>query len=152
MDLCLQEKFIENCHCYNPAIPSMFSNNPCKSAEEILCMYKYYQNFISKDPRDMCNYSMCPLECETNSYPVSVTTSDFCPRYLKFLYDQSILKEKNPGLGKDDIEKIRKKVLAVNVYYPDLSYTNITQLEKLSWVDVISGFGGFSGKKLFTFY
>ena len=105
-------------------------------------MYNLYQKFTNKDPRSQCNASICPLECETNVYPLDISTTSLCPNYVTFLYNHTMR-----DLSEVDVEKMKAKMASINVYYPNLKYTNITQLGKMKWVDVISGVGGFSGNK-----
>ena len=50
------------------------------------------------------------------------------------------------------VEKVKNAVLAVNVYYKDLSYTQTSQQPKYRFIDLVSNIGGILGLYIGKFF
>jgi hypothetical protein len=42
-------------------------------------------------------------------------------------------------------EKLKSKILAINIYYDELGYTNLVEYEKVKLIDLVSSIGGTFG-------
>ncbi len=82
----------------------------------------------------------CPEECSSISY--SMTTS-FSNYPSKSYAEKKLLSNKK--LMHKDYQELKMNVLAVNVYFGDLSYTLIGQQAKMDLIDLISNIGGLLG-------
>jgi hypothetical protein len=76
------------------------------------------------------------LSTSFSKYPVEA--------YAKELIETTSLNEtfKNIELNKTDLER---SFLSINIYYSELKYTEIKQLEKQSIIDLICAIGGIFG-------
>lgn len=133
---------IQECHCYSSLLHKLDGTNQCTNTRDVYCSVLFFQMFIHQGLHRNC--TECPIECETNSYPMSLSFSDFQDEYISFMFNNSVLKSKFQR-GYLDISEIKKHVASFNIYYDELKYTNITQLAKLTEVDLLAGIGGFSG-------
>ena len=112
-----------------------FMQNNCTH----LVLTKFYQT-ITEKCRD------CPLECDSVTYGLSTSPAEFpTPSYFKALINNTFFSRKYSNITTNAIDK---SVLAFNVYYSDLRYTEISQLVKYSFVDFVCSVGGTIG--LFT--
>jgi len=111
------------------------------------CIGKQFTNYIY-EKLDYCN-EQCPLECDSASYEISTSSLDFptqnwfnvvfesSPAYVKLF--ESIM---NRTLT---YESFKESHLVVNIFYPSLKYTQITELPKTSLIDLVSNVGGLLG-------
>jgi hypothetical protein len=87
----------------------------------------------------------CPDECDSVSYSLSSSFNRFpTPKYSEQLVKNSFLNKTFTDL-KSNMTLLRESVLSFSVYYSELKYTEISQLEKLSIVDLICAIGGTLG-------
>ena len=110
-----------------------------------------------------------PLECNSESYPYSVSFSKFPTNeywqallktnnyttfeLFKMSFEKLFQKYNNNLINSDEINNILKdNVVALNVYYDDLSYTIVEELVKTELSDIISNVGGILGLFSFKFY
>lgn len=144
-DLCFQLRAIKICNCYIISLDSLNATTPCTYQAQLDCTLMEYKKFILSDINDICS-SKRPLECNTESLPVTITFSDYPSR----AFAENILL-KNPILAayfpNETItyEKIKRSVLALNVYYDELAYTFTSQQPKMQIFDIISNIGGLFG-------
>ena len=96
-----------------------FSN---KSAE----LKNIYSKLIKGEITNICT-PFCPLECDTNSYDVSISSTKISPKYNEYL--------KSVNISTDNL-------IHLNVYYDNLEYISIEQVAKMSFSDLISNIGG----------
>ena len=88
----------------------------------------------------------CPQECDSISYKLTISTANFPDTiYGEFLKDMDEIKSKFPSDYNITLDDLRKSTLAFNVYYEDLSYTQISQTPKTDIIDLISSVGGLLG-------
>ena len=94
---------------------------------------------------------MCPLECESNTYDLYLSSSDYPTENL---YDiQKDNKEFTKKYFNDaDItfDQFKKSSIAMNIYYPHFKYTALTELEKITINDLLTGIGGTFDKLFFV--
>jgi len=43
------------------------------------------------------------------------------------------------------LESLKKKIIAVKIFYPHLKFTSIVELKKINFLDLLSGIGGTLG-------
>ena len=85
----------------------------------------------------------CPLECDSIDYLLSTSFAEFpLPLYGDLFLNKSGLKLE---MSASNLSDLRKSVLSMNIYYSSLKYTEITQLEKNTLVDLVCDIGGTMG-------
>ena len=117
-----------------PYYYSFNASTPCVSLNQTFCIYKV--NIKVRQIIDAC--TECPLECDSIDYSLTTSFAEF----PSALYGDLFLKKS--GL-KQNLSELRKGVLSINVYYSSLRYTEITQLEKSTVVDLVCSIGGTMG-------
>jgi dihydroorotate dehydrogenase len=93
------------------------------------------------------------LECSHVNYEFSISSSNF-PTYDYYrLYknDKSFI-EHNLKDYNISFESFKNRALAVNIFYPQLKYTVITELQKTSIFDLLSTIGGELGLFLGNYF
>jgi hypothetical protein len=145
-DLCFQQLLINTCQCYTNTINKLNGTIPCLDYFQSNCLTNTWNSFLSNDYMSKNCVQYCPLECKSVNYQITTTFSNY-PSYnyaLDSLMNNPIIKSKfqNETLTYD---LIKQSVLSLNVYYDQLSYTQISKDAKLGLVDLISGIGGLLG-------
>ena len=133
LNLCYQRLIIEKCKCHIVGRPIYRSSRICGSFSDFLCYTDISIQFISNiNTIKVECLKDCPLECETVSYDVEMSSLDI---------------ETNHGLFtrfNKSIEKYRDLVF-LNVYFANSKYTKLEQTPKTSVIELISNLGGALG-------
>jgi hypothetical protein len=153
-DLCLQNIIIEHCACYNlEYIKLNNTNRSCMNDSEMSCMENVYDRFIDKNLVDVCQ-DFCPLECDSTTYPVFLSSNSFpCGKYTDLLMNNTLFSKhlvlKGYNLSNltsaDYYAFARQSLLALNVYYDDLEYVLISESAKTSFFDLAANVGSALG-------
>ena len=148
LDLCLQKLIISVCKCYFTGLSAInrIDVAPCLNLSQLNCINEQNVNFIEMSKED-CDVK-CPLECESISYDLSVSSLVYPSKQLfnLFINDETALKHYRK-LSNENVtyERLREQYLALNVFYLSTKYTLISQVPKASIVDLISNMGGALG-------
>jgi hypothetical protein len=142
---CLQRDIINTCGCYYTRYTQIYDTaQPCLNLTQLDCI----QRVSSAFEQDKCT-SECPLECDSVKYEYSLSSMSYPSQsfYDKLKSDVNTLSslESYFGINLSTIENYKKYFLMVNVYYPYLVYTKITESPKFTLVDLISQTGGSLG-------
>lgn len=109
------------------------------------CIDKIYDDFVKKNINEECS-KYCPLECDTIAYYISTSSANFPSNtYVDRIIDDSKIKSKYPAGYNLSSDNLKNSLLAFNIYYQDLSYSEITQIPKSDIIDLVSGMGGLLG-------
>ena len=138
-ELFFQKIFVEFCFCSSTATLNIFNSKPCSTTDELDCINKVYQ--INKEKYEWL--LDCPNECESTKYEYTYSASDFSGErfYQEFknqfnISEEDVLSKKfNKG----------KNGLILNVYFPQLKYTEVTETPKVGVISLISNIGGTLG-------
>ncbi|RNA09267.1 acid-sensing ion channel 5 [Brachionus plicatilis] len=140
-DLCLQEIIIEKCKCQDMISYSFPNMSYCMSLNHIFCDYEEFSHFYTENIEEKCGRK-CPLECDTIKYPVTLTYLDYpTEAYYNKLIKEPIFKNMS-GLT---YEKLKKKMIFLNIYYSEFQYKKIQEVEKMTIIDLVAGIGGTMG-------
>jgi hypothetical protein len=143
--LCLQRDIINTCGCYYTRYTQIYDTaRPCLNLTQLDCIQRISNAF----EQDKCT-SECPLECDSVKYEYSLSSMSYPSQsfYDKLKSDVNTLSslESYFGINLSTIENYKKYFLMVNVYYPYLEYTKITETPKFTLIDLISQTGGSLG-------
>ena len=138
-ELFFQKLFVETCFCYSTKGLNIFNSKLCSIEEEQNCITKIYKMNAEKNVW----LADCPNECETTSYEYTYSSSDFSGEryYQEFknvfnISEEDVLSKKfNKG----------KNGLILNVYFPELKYTEVSETPKIGVISLISNIGGTLG-------
>ena len=139
-DLCIQQKIIDYCKCYFTGYDNLNTTiRPCLNLTEYYCLITQYLSFEVKE----CQQNNCPLECASIKYDLSLSTllypnlkgynslSDTDKYYIAQYIDQNLT-----------YELFKEMYLQFSVYYPKLSYIELTEYPKTSIIDLLTQIGG----------
>ena len=144
--MCTYQYIINHCSCFLKSGPDFGCKTPCTLPDQIQCGLNRYK-YINNNIQDICG-EMCPLECESIEYDQSISASDFpSDGYAEYLYENSFLKTKYPLLNASDL---KSNFIELQIYYPALKYTEISQSPQYSGSDLISSIGGTLGNFFFN--
>jgi hypothetical protein len=135
-NLCLQKNIIENCKCYSLYYPKLYESKPCLNITQRDCYIKEYLSFKTKTLDDNCA-KLCPLECESVMYDLVKSSSNYPTEYWF-----EIFKDLFPNTS---YSSAKERVLGLNIFYSQMSYTRISESPKISSFDLMSNMGGTLG-------
>ncbi len=137
-----------------PYVNNLGKENKCLLFEQLKCIYD--KVYADKDTVFKNCKNECPLECDSSRFILKRSFSRYpTPRYADNLINSTFLK--NIFLNyKSNTSLIHSSLLSFGVYYSDLIYTEINQLEKYSPFDLICNIGGtlglFIGASVLSFF
>ena len=143
LDLCKQKQVIAECKCYDLRYLNLIKDmRPCLNWTDYECLYKAQTAHFNLK---QCISEWCPLECDSVEYDVSISTLE---NPSKIIYDQWSRNNKNcwgydlENEIKQTYEECKRLYLTLNVYYPSLKYTKITEKPKMTLIDLLAQTGG----------
>jgi hypothetical protein len=122
-------------------LDNILSNSVCISNSSSF----FYNN---KSLNEEC-YIKCPKECDKIEYNLVTSLADyptiFHANLMKAFFEN--YKDIYPShfYNFTDLSEFKKDVLAINIYFQDISYTNIEQSLVIDTLDLISSVGGLLG-------
>jgi hypothetical protein len=149
-DYCIGQEIIKNCPNETNKSYKLSETKPQYLLYKALsagCIMNTYYKLMKSNINDVCS-KFCPLECNSVSYKTTTSVSLFPSEpYGNYLLGQSQFSEKVKKLIPKNltINDLQKKLIAFNVFYEEHKYTIITELPKLSTVDLVGNIGGLMG-------
>jgi len=150
-DLCNDLEVLRTCNCTQGFI--LPNRKQCSQVkfEAILantgetCMERVNKNFYTDEFRSCI--PLCPKECETFIYTVTSSFSVYpSDNYLEVLLSDPLIvnkfNERDIGYGKNYRETVKSSVMAINIFYQDLSYSEVSQIPKSTTADILASVGG----------
>ena len=137
LDLCIDQLIKQKCNCTD----EMGEINNC--LDKLLCIANYYNQFMRKLIKlsDTMCLSDCPIECDSIQFRVHANYVGIIPK--EYLIDNNL-----------PIDLLENGIL-INIFYPQLKYTFLNQIQKTEPFDLASNVGGilglFIGFSFFTF-
>jgi len=144
-NLCYQSKCVDLCRCNDPRYTPVPGYPQClDAASEMPCLYGVYQRYLNADFINECG-RLCPEECEKQSFAVSLSNVNYpTESYARVLMENPIINSKFPSSRNISFEELKRQVLSVDIYYDRLEYTQISQVESMSTITLVSNVGGLS--------
>mgnify|MGYP001810175082 CR=1 FL=1 len=127
-------------------MPPKNLNNACVTIEQIFCVFSAWQKLYSEDTNALCG-GRCPPECHKHVLSVTQSARSYpTPVYYESLKNEPlVLKHFGNDSSAITYEALQANMLAVEVFYGDLSYRRITENPQMQLQDLISNFGGTLG-------
>jgi hypothetical protein len=156
ISLCYQKHIVDICKCYDSESEPYEPYEVCHTKKDLECVRKTYESFSSYGStiNSEC-YNLCPIECETSEYMVSISISKYPPsvHYINLLKNNPKIIKLNPDIT--DFELMWESVLKLNVFYESLSYTIISESPAINLYSLGANLGGtiglFLGKRVLIF-
>jgi hypothetical protein len=160
LGLCYQRYIIDKCNCYDGDFPLPQNHQDyhlCLTLPDIFCDLSGFITFFSDGNKinELCSED-CPKECDTITYSKSLSIKTFpTKQFAELIGNDSKVKSIFPPGTNLSYEFVKANFLTVRIYYDKLSYTEITESEKLSPFNFLSVIGGtaslFLGISLLSF-
>lgn len=158
-DLCYQTFVLKKCNCIDTSFYSLPNKTFCLDVKDLICDLSSFLEFFSNNNwKSECGNN-CPLECESQNFQLTVSTSVFPSKaYANQLINHSTLLNRYYGNATSQVtlDQLKNNLLAVDIYYSDMKYTSIEEIEKTSFLDLVAGVGGtlglFIGMSFLSFF
>jgi hypothetical protein len=154
IEYCIGKYIIEKCNITSNLTKRDVLWNRYISAPLVYnCITTKYYEFIGNNLYELC-LPECPLECDSIRYDVSVSASTFPNKQtsdgLIYIYNGLDFSRNNLTF-----EQYKSNLVAFNVYYEELVYTQISESAKMTSIDLVANIGGvlglFLGTSVLTF-
>jgi hypothetical protein len=141
MHLCYQEYLIEKCGCYELNSFYIHHSVPCNIEMILNCVYPAITGFFNGSESSQC-VEKCPTECELYNYEMKISQSTFPTP----LYANLIVNYTNNRIRKlKTIEDVKETSLAINIYFEELTLTEIEEQPETNFPKFLSEIGGSLG-------
>jgi hypothetical protein len=118
----------------------------CLSMQRIFCHFTTYEMYLQNITADSKCTVKCTPFCERVYYGLSLSYLDYPSLdYLKILFGDPSIQAKIPDKSTLTPESLKKSLLAVNIYFEDFDYTQIEEIPNMTFVELVSSFGGLMG-------
>lgn len=152
MDLCYQHYIIENCDCYDLDCLNLnesINQKPCTNEEQFSCLTFYYEKSKEINLNSLKCSKNCPFSCNSVEYEMSASFAGFPSRaYAEKLKTHPLITQMFKKEYGDNFthlftfENMRKSILRLNVYVNGLRYTEISEIEAYTVLNLVSDVGG----------
>lgn len=135
--LCQQKQTIDQIGCYDMRYPKLFDAQPCRNESSFRKLKSVM--FYSSQCTDLC-----PLECSTTRFDVSVSYFDF-PSYVVFKRILSSDLEHLEVLFRTKnitYDIFSKSLAAVNIFYSEIKTTVMQESAAMTFVELLGNIGG----------
>jgi hypothetical protein len=158
INLCIQEQIVRACECFFLKYKNPFNESiqPCLNLSQAECILEQFNSLNI----DECHFKFCPLECNTYSFELSLSSSTM-PTLNNFLNLPKVFKEDFLGpvfnLNNRSLtyDVYRSAYVSMNVYYSSLDVEIISETPKVMlsdlFVQIGSSLGIFISFSVFTF-
>lgn len=140
-ELCYQNRLLSNCSCADASLQTM-NNFPryCTSEDDHTCAKSFAKSFYDSINRECSKH--CPLECNKVNYLTSISTADYPSYYYAQLLQRQDWFMKRYESSSANYSRIKSTILALNVYYDELSYIYIKEMPELPVETLVANIGG----------
>ena len=136
---------ITTCNCFYTVLPKIYpETSPCLNLTQIDCLFKSITelNIFS------CQLE-CPLECDSVTYNLQLSSLAYpsLEYYNLFKNDTLAAQYFSHNFGTDISSYVlfREYFYSINIYYPSLKYTYISESPQTTVYDLLSSLGGSLG-------
>jgi hypothetical protein len=141
LDLITQLYVTEKCECglfYFPLTNE--TGRYCESLDEVYCSI-----FYSAVDQDFLNdrIHLCPTECTKTEYSFSSSFSS--PLTYTYTSRLATFKDISTKYNNNNTDSLRYSLLGVDIYYGNLQLSQITEVPKFRFIDLIANVGGLTG-------
>jgi hypothetical protein len=155
LKLCLQQYLVGTCECADYRYPiynfnsnlKVYRMRGCKSPDDLNCLNRANTLFYETNIEIIKCYEKCPLECNRVIYDSKISVASYPSRWYSKLLNksksfQNILNANKVKLNGDiNDEYLKETILTVNVFYNELTYSEISESRAMTF-DYMFGFVG----------
>jgi len=144
IDLCYQRKVQNECGCFDSRYSRIYQTLSCLNSTQLACLYRE-NDFFDKFS---CQLD-CPLECDSITYNLQVSSLKFPNHELYDIFRNDsgapLIFSSTYGIDISSIEMFREYYYSINIYYPSLKYTYISESPQTTVFGLLSSLGGSLG-------
>ena len=142
LNLCYQHFTFQKCNCIDYTIDARLESKFCFTDEELSCSNDFYYYEYSEYSFVETNCDPhCPIECKKSQISPIISFSQYpTQKYFEILSQNKDLQQK--VFRNSSLSYVKESMLKLNIFYPTLSYTLITEEAKMLIVDLLSSIGG----------
>lgn len=148
LQLCIQNMVVSSCSCYDLYLPQPLNKivNACSWEVLYSCVGPIYAGYfdLNSDEPAKC-IKDCPAECESTNFNLDLSYATFPTPFYAYLLStyQNIHPEKSAGRQlSNDSDEVKSSVMAVNIYYDDISYSLIEESPAITTDELFGNIGG----------
>lgn len=141
--LCYHEYVQQTCGCFSSDAFNITIEQACNDTLSS-CVFEALAKFHQTSQSIKC-FDSCPIECNSVNYNFKTLKSDFpTPFYAKVLIEHNKMR---PNLARNltTLKNVKDTVLAVNVFYNDISMRIIQEYPAKTFEQLVAETGGFLG-------
>lgn len=154
LKMCYQLYLWEQCTCLDVTLPKsqsladVYALRACANQSQLICSLRTERDFYSRSDLSGKCYEKCPIECQEIKYEYLVSSAQYPTEWYaqklikRTEFNQVINRHLNKSLNYSDYEKLARSVAKVNVFYDELSYTQIQDEPGMSVSVLLSSIGG----------
>ena len=156
-----QRRVIDACGCFFTGFSRLDATSPpCLNSTQYACFCHMYTKFVTTPQRYVKEFELdCPLECDKVTYDLQVSSLVYPNEVMYLLFKSSgmffNLTEVYYDIDLSTYEKYKQYFYSLNVFYPEMQYTLITETPQISLTGLMSSLGGslgmFLGFSVFSF-
>lgn len=136
---------IKQCNCSDILSPSYDRDTVRKCwIPDTECYIQNFELFYSSDESSDC-FDSCPSECDTVIYKLQISQAEFPTKFYSDFLIRYNSYNPNEVRNFTSHDQVKSSILAVNVYYEDISYTVIEEVASKTLEDFVADVGGFLG-------
>ena len=148
-ELCYQSRLLTKCRCSDASLQTINSSfRYCTSEDDHDCAKAFAKKFYHNINQE-CSKE-CPLECSKVNYLTSISTADYPSYYYAQLLQRQEWFMRKYESNAANYSRIKSTILALNIYYDELSYININEMPELPIETLVGNIGGGEWKKKFA--
>ena len=139
-NLCMLHFMEKSCNCSLPYQFGLGGNDTCNKdcITHIIDTFDYYGNCKSD----------CPLECDSVTFDLVKETEKIVDSYYIGIIEGAI--NKSEKYSNVTFESIKEKLIFFNINFGKMSFTQLTEIPKKTFTDLISDLGGIIGNLSFN--
>ena len=142
--LCKQKKIEDNCDCYFSSYFRVAKSRRCTGEADYKCINEQLESFVLNELSPECN-ELCPVECSSMVYSTIYSQLNQLSDVKAEEYRQmSLVKAKYPSKS-PTYEDMRASIVNLNIFYDRLGFTQVSEKESFTIVDLVSNIGGTFG-------
>ena len=146
LNLCFQDKLINQCNCSDVITPKIRGTNYCVQDSEVNCLTNFNSFYTNSNLDILCDYA-CPQKCNTISYSTETTSKNGFPtlNYVNFLVNSDDnIASKFPNGTNDTVlmDFARNGLLKIVVNYNHLYYNLMYESPTITANDFFGNVGG----------
>ena len=139
---CFQQFLVANLSCYSLSFPYLKNTSipACLQGMDLFNSLYFFSMFFISDVATHC--VDCPLECSSEFYTLTTASLDYPTSiYAQMLASQPQIQSRFNNTA-PTYQQLKHSIVSININYNQLGYTQITEYQKLTILNLVTNIGG----------